>query len=64
MDNTSLEYYANWFACELLMPKDPMGKAYDKNIRKITALSDLFCVPIQSVKLRAKQLGYFIKYSS
>ena len=61
MDNTSLEYYANWFACELLMPENLVKRAYDNDIRKIIDLSDLFNVPIKSIKLRAKQLGYLIK---
>lgn len=60
-NDSSLEYKANEFAAEILMPPDLISTAFDNGIKRIIDLADSFSVSVQAIKFRAKDLGYGIK---
>ena len=59
-NDSSIEFKANEFAAELLMPAELIHKAIKKT-KKIVDLAELFKLSVQALKLRAKELGYNIK---
>lgn len=60
-NDSSLEYKANEFAAELLMPEDLISHAIDEGIKRLVDLAESFCVSVQAIKFRAKDLGYSIR---
>lgn len=60
-DNSSIEYSANEFAANLLMPEDSIRKAIQDGIKNIEDLSSLFNVSIAAIKYRVLSLGYKLK---
>ncbi len=59
--DTSLEYKANEFAAEILMPEELMRDAMSKGVKKIIELSNRFSISVQAIKFRGMELGYHIK---
>lgn len=62
-NDSSIEYKANEFAAEILMPEEMLKNAVHKGIKKISELADEFGVSVQAVKYRASELGYYIRSS-
>lgn len=60
-NKSSIEYKANEFAAELLIPEDLLKSAIKNGITKITELAEEFCVSVQAVRFRATELGYNIR---
>ena len=61
-NNSSIEYNADEFAAELLMPKDLFIEAVKKEgIKKITDLADAFNVSKLAIEYRAQKLDFKIK---
>lgn len=61
-DKTSIEYVANDFATNLLMPESVVRKLIDNdNIKNIGDLSEKFGVSAAAMKVRVIQLGYKVK---
>jgi len=60
-NDSSLEYKANEFASELLMPDELLNTALEKGTKKIVDLAESFVVSVQAIKFRARDLGYSIK---
>ena len=60
-NDTSIEYNANQFAAELLMPEDLFKEAVKKGIDKIKDLAEAFDVSALAIKYRASSLGFNIK---
>jgi Zn-dependent peptidase ImmA (M78 family) len=62
MSNDGLEYTANKFASELLMPENSVRKLINiQNIRNIADLADKFDVSAAAMLYRVKQIGYKTK---
>lgn len=57
----SMEYKANEFASELLMPESSVRNSVNEGIRNIGELSDLFGVSAAAMKYRILSLGYTLK---
>lgn len=56
-NNSSIEYNADKFASELLMPQDLFLKAVrEEEIRDVKKLSEMFNVSAMAIKLRAEEL--------
>ena len=60
-DNSSIEYSANEFAANLLMPEDSIRKAIQTGTKNIEDLSSQFNVSIAAIKYRVLSLGYKLK---
>lgn len=60
-NDSSLEYKANEFAAQILMPQELVEDAIRTKSKKITELADLFDVSVQALKFRLQDLGYNIK---
>jgi len=60
-DDSSLEYKANEFAAELLMPEELFRDAINSGMVKFNDLANAFDVSVLAIKYRAKSLGYNIK---
>lgn len=58
---TSIEYAANTFAANLLMPEDMVRELIKTGITTIKELSEKFNVSTLAMKNRVKSLGYKIK---
>ncbi|WP_321413050.1 ImmA/IrrE family metallo-endopeptidase [uncultured Desulfobacter sp.] len=59
---SSIEYNADVFASEILMPKVLFDKAIkEDNIKKIKELSDKFNVSTMAITIRAEKLGFKTK---
>lgn len=57
-NSSSIEYKANEFASEILMPKQLFDSAINDGIVTLSSLSKEFYVSIQAAKYRATALGY------
>ena len=57
-DWTSIEYEANSFAANLLMPKDAIESAIDNDVITLKELSDKFGVSMVAMKNRLLSLNY------
>ncbi|MDR3596874.1 ImmA/IrrE family metallo-endopeptidase [Clostridium sp.] len=62
-NESSIEYKANEFAAEILMPEEMIKKAIQNGIKKIDELAEQFGVSVQAIKYRANELGYYIRSS-
>lgn len=60
-DNTSIEYSANEFAANLLMPEDQVKKRIDAGVKNIETLAEFFNVSLAAIKYRVVSLGYKLK---
>lgn len=61
-NKNSIEYVANDFATNLLMPESAVRKLVDEdNLRNIGDLSERFGVSAAAMKVRVVQLGYKVK---
>lgn len=59
---SSIEYNADSFASEILMPENKFKNAIElENIKSIKTLSDMFNVSTSAILIRAKNLGYKTK---
>ena len=59
---SSIEYNADVFASEILMPKTLFEKAINEaKIKKIKELSDIFNVSTMAITIRAEKLGFKTK---
>ena len=58
VDSNSMEWQANRFAAELLMPEDAFREKVRNGMTSIESLADHFNVSALSVRIRAKQLGF------
>lgn len=59
--NSTIEYKANEFAAELLMPENIVRAAIENGINGLDDLAEYFNVSILAVTFRVKELGYTIK---
>lgn len=57
-NNTSIEYEANKFAAELLMPEEKIKEAIDSDLLELKQLADQFNVSLIAMKNRLINLGY------
>ena len=57
-DWTSIEYEANSFAANILMPKDAIESAIDNDVITLKELSDRFGVSMVAMKNRLLSLNY------
>ena len=60
-NESSIEFKADEFASELLMPEDLFKDALKSGIKKIKDLADSFNVSTQAIKHKATNLGYKMK---
>lgn len=60
-DNFFIEYSANEFAANLLMPESSIREAIQSGIKNIKELSTKFDVSIAAIKYRVVSLGYKLK---
>ena len=61
-DNSAIEYAANEFASNLLMPESAVrSQIEEKGIKNIGELSEVFNVSAAAMKVRVIQLGYKVK---
>ena len=60
-DSTSIEYSANEFAANLLMPEDRVKAAIKSGVKSIEKLSTIFNVSVAAIKYRVVALGYKLK---
>lgn len=60
-NNTSIEYMANEFASNLLMPENRIRKDIDLGIKNLYKLAEKFNVSIAAIKYRVVSLGYKLK---
>ncbi len=60
-NSTSIEYTANEFASNLLMPENRINKAIQDGIKNISELAELFSVSAAAIKYRVISLGYKMK---
>lgn len=56
--DSAIEYNADKFAAELLMPEDDFRRAVDSGHKSVQELSDLFNVSSIAVEIRAKSLNF------
>lgn len=59
--SSAIEYNADRFASELLIPEELFKTAVNKGIKKISELSDLFNVSSAAISMRAEKLGFKTK---
>lgn len=60
--DSSIEYNADAFASEILMPEDLFRKAVDiDKVKKIKELAELFNVSTAAINIRAEKLGFKTK---
>lgn len=57
----SIEYVANDFASQLLLPQDKVVKAISEGVRNIGMLAERFNVSSPAMKVRVQELGYKLK---
>ncbi len=60
-DSTSIEYSANEFAANLLMPESRVKSAVESGVKNIEKLSTMFNVSVAAIKYRVVTLGYKLK---
>lgn len=60
-NDATIEYKANEFAAELLMPENMFRTLIEGGTKKIVELANLFDVSTEAIKYRAKAIGYNIK---
>ncbi len=60
-NESSIEYNADLFASELLMPEDKFRKLVEEGEKSLRKLSDLFNVSISAATIRAEFLGFKTK---
>lgn len=59
MDN--LEYMANDFAAQLLMPDDKVNKFINQGVRNLGDLAKKFDVSVAAIKYKVEKLGYKVR---
>lgn len=60
---SSMEYMADQFAAQLLMPEDDINKLVSEGVKTVKEMASRFCVSLEAMKYRLEQLGYGIKKS-
>lgn len=60
---SSMEYMADQFAAQLLMPEDDVNKLVSEGVITVKDMASRFCVSLEAMKYRLEQLGYGIKKS-
>lgn len=60
-DMTNIEYSANKFAGDLLMPEDKVRERISSGIKDLRELSSYFDVSVAAMRYRVVNLGYIVK---
>ncbi len=59
-----MEYAANMFAADLLMPEDRIREEISNGTRDLSELANKFSVSIEAMKYKVESLGYIIKWQT
>lgn len=58
---SSMEYMADQFAAQLLMPEDDIKKLVGEGVKTVKEMASRFEVSLEAMKYRLEELGYIVK---
>ena len=56
-----MEYMADQFAAQLLMPEDDIKKLVGEGVKTVKEMASRFEVSLEAMKYRLEELGYIVK---